>query len=144
MRQFDQANTAPATLLRRLGAMFYDTLIVIALFFLVGFIGVALQGGEAAEGPLFKSTLFITLFLFFGFFWTRNGQTLGMIAWRIRVQTDSGYSISWRQALIRFFGAMLSAGCFGIGYGWILLSDNRQSWHDKLSDSQIVYLPKQK
>lgn len=132
----------PASFIKRLAAMLYDTMLVIALWMLVGFIGLALNGGEGATGPFFKSALFLITFLFFAGFWTRNGQTLGMQAWRIRIQTTDGYSINWMQALIRFFTAIASVLFFGLGYFWILIDKEKRSWHDRYSETCVVNLPK--
>lgn len=141
---FDQTNASPATLTRRLGAIVYDFLIIIALSFAVTGVWLLIFQAQAAEGPAFQSALFISIFTFFGFFWTRSGQTIGMIAWRIRVQSISGGRISWSQSLIRFFVAGFSAACFGLGYLWMLISDEKLTWQDKFSNSEIVYIPKQK
>lgn len=122
--------------------MLYDSLLVLALWMLIGFIGVGLNGGEAVKGPFFNSALFLITFLFFAGFWTRNGQTLGMQAWRIRIQTKEGYSISWMQALIRFFMALVSALFAGLGYFWVLIDKEKRSWHDRYSETQVVSLPK--
>ncbi len=80
--------------------------------------------------------------LFFGWFWTRSGQTLGMQAWRLRVQQPDGSPISWRQALVRMGGAVLSALCLGAGYWWLLFDRERRTWHDRLSGTRVVLLPK--
>jgi len=144
------SDVRPATLIRRLLAMIYDALLVIAIWMVVGGIAVALNDGEAispqsntpAAVALFHSTLFCVTFLFFGFFWTRNGQTLGMLAWRLRVQTLEGGRLSWSKALVRFICAIPSVGLLGIGLFWMLFTDERLSLHDRWSDSCIVQLPK--
>ncbi|MFT5705880.1 MAG: putative RDD family membrane protein YckC [Oceanospirillaceae bacterium] len=141
-RHYDQSNLATASLLRRLGAILYDCLIVIALSFAVTAAWMLIMNTEQAVGPAYQSTLFISIFLFFGFFWTRTGQTIGMLAWRIRVQSKEGLSISWTQALIRFFAAMLAAAIFGLGYLWMLISDEKLTWQDKISNTEVVYIPK--
>lgn len=144
------AETRPASLVKRLLAMLYDALLVIAIWMIVGGIGVALNDGEAissqtashAAVALFNSVLFCATFLFFGFFWTRNGQTLGMLAWRLRVQTLEGGRLSWSKALLRFLCAIPSLGLFGVGLFWMLFTDERLSWHDRWSGSCVVQLPK--
>jgi uncharacterized RDD family membrane protein YckC len=131
-------------------AMVYDSLLVIALWMVIGAISVGLNDGEAISietssrttVALFNSALFCATFLFFGFFWTRNGQTLGMLAWRLRVQTLAGGRLSWGQALVRFMLAIPSLGLFGIGFLWMLLTDERLSLHDRWSGSCVVQLPK--
>lgn len=132
----------PASLPRRLGAMLYDGLILLALWMLIGAIGVGLNGGEAVGGPFFKSCLFLVTFLFFAGFWIRNGQTLGMQAWHIRIQTFDGLSISPMQALIRFFAAGAAALPLGLGYWWMLFDRQGLTWHDRYSESCVVLLPK--
>lgn len=131
-----------ATLVRRLLSMLYDGLLILALWMVLGGIGVAINHGEAVEGPLFKSVLFIASYLFFAYFWTRSGQTLGMIAWNLRVETVAGGRISWIQALIRFMVAIPSVVLLGAGYWWMLLSDERLSWNDRMSDTRVVQLKK--
>ncbi len=152
-RPFKQefAQITPASFIKRLMAMVYDTLLVVALWMVIAAISVALNGGEAisiessprATVALFNSVLFCATFLFFGFFWTRNGQTLGMLAWRLRVQTLAGGRLSWGQSLVRFMLAIPSLGLFGIGFLWMLLTDERLALHDRWSSSCVVQLPKQ-
>jgi len=122
--------------------MLYDSLLIAALWMVVGSIGVALNGGEATSGPLFKSTLFLITFLFFGLFWTRSGQTLGMMAWRLRIETEQGGGISWMQALLRFFTAGAAALPAGMGYWWMLIDKQQRTWQDRYSETRVVVLPK--
>ena len=142
----DLSQVRPATLIRRLLAIVYDTLIVVAISMIVVLIGVAMNGGEAIDTPLGKaslqSALLCTNFLFFGYCWTRAGSTLGMLAWHLRVQNHDGSKLSWMQALIRFFGGAVSLLCLGLGFFMMLLSDERLAWHDRWSNSVVVRTPK--
>lgn len=138
----DDTPPSPAGLGRRLMAMFYDLLLLFSIWMLIGFVAVAINQGEAVEGPIMKSVLFTATFLFFGFFWTRSGQTLGMQAWRLRVQTLGGHRLSWSRALLRFMIAIPSLLLFGLGYLWMRFNDERLTWHDRLSDTCVVLLPK--
>jgi uncharacterized RDD family membrane protein YckC len=141
-RRFKAHNHPNASLVKRLMAMVYDSLLVMAVWMLVGYVFIAFNDGEAVSGPLFNSTVFLVTFLFFALFWTRSGQTLGMIAWRLRVETDQGQPITAKHALLRFMAAILSALVLGLGYWWILVDKNNLSWHDHWSNSRIVQLPK--
>ncbi|MFC6671596.1 RDD family protein [Marinobacterium aestuariivivens] len=134
----------PASLARRLLAMLYDTLLVIALWMVLGAIAVTLNGGEAVDGPLWRTVLFVATYLFFAYFWTRSGQTLGMLAWQLRVQTVAGGHINWTQALTRYMVAIPSLLLCGLGYFWILIGDEKLSWGDRLSDTRVVQLEKKK
>nr|WP_299243365.1 RDD family protein [uncultured Halomonas sp.] len=144
MRRFANLDDVwPAGLPRRLGALIYDTLILLAVWMLVGFVAVALNGGEASESPLFHSVLLVVTFVFFAFFWMRGGMTLGMQAWRLRVQSIEGSALSLPQCLVRFIAAMFSLALGGLGYWWILIDSERRSWPDIASHSRVVVLPKQ-
>jgi len=140
---------------RRLAAMFYDSLLVFAITFTATLVVVgirivlssqALHTGERAISGgyhyFLQAVLFISVALFFSWFWTRTGQTLGMQTWRLRVDNIDGGRISWRQALIRFVVAIASALCLGLGYLWILWDRDKCSWHDRVSGSRVVMLPK--
>ena len=139
-----QTQFKPAPLFKRLAAMLYDSLLIAALWMMIGAIGVALNGGEEVGGPLLSSALFLATFLFFMLFWTRSGQTLGMLAWKIRIQTPEGQAISGLQALLRFFCAGASAACLGAGYWSMLFNKTQLTWHDRYSDSRVVEMPKTK
>lgn len=104
---------SPARLPRRLAAIIYDVLLLIGV--LVGATALALAlvvaviGGAAFEAhnplvgnPFFQTYLFLVCFFFYGGFWTHGGQTLGMRAWRLRLQRRDGQGVSWWQALLRF------------------------------------------
>ncbi|MFC3282784.1 RDD family protein [Litchfieldella rifensis] len=140
----DLDNTWPAGLLRRLAAMVYDLFLVVALWMLMGFIAVALNQGEANESPLFHSLLLVATFVFFAFFWMRGGMTLGMQAWRLRVQTNDGMSITLVQSLVRFVAACVSLAAFGLGYWWILFDTEKRSWSDIASNTRVVVVSKSK
>ena len=106
----EQSTTgAPAGLFRRLAAMFYDALLMIALWFIATFAMLPLTGGEAILtsrqgllGQLYHALLLLLAVAYFGLCWTRGGQTLGMKSWRIRLETMDGRSPAWGDALIRF------------------------------------------
>lgn len=132
----------PAGLLRRLGAMLYDAMIVLALWLLTLFIGVALHNG-AVVGPLVQTILFVELFGFFAYFWVWRGQTIGMLAWNLHVETSDGTPMRLGQALLRFIGAMLSFATLGIGYLWMYVDPDRRAWPDMLSRTHIVHRPPQ-
>lgn len=147
-RQFpNQQWVRPANLTRRLGALMYDFLIVVALWMFAGFARLPFVEADAMTdhaGPAFQSGLFILTFGFFAFFWLRTGQTLGMQAWRIRVQSEDGTAMSPTQALMRFICATVSISSAGLGYFWMLISKSNKTWHDQFSDTVVVYVPSDK
>lgn len=149
-RQFPkQTYTHPAGLVRRLGAMMYDFLIIVAIWMLLGFARLPFlpDGVDAMNdhaGPGFQSVLFLVTFSFFTFFWRRTGQTLGMQAWRIRIQNSDGRAITLTQSLMRFFSGAFSLICLGLGHFWMLFSPSKKTWPDSFSESEVVYVPSDK
>lgn len=69
-------------------------------------------------------------------------MTLGMQAWRLRVQTLEGCPLTVKQSLIRCAVAWLSLLALGLGYLWVLFDKQRRSWPDIASNTQTVVLPK--
>lgn len=143
MQRFtDLDDVWPAGLLRRLAAMVYDALVLMAVWMLVGFIAVVMNDGEANESPLFHSILLLVTFAFLAFFWMRAGMTLGMQAWQLRVQGVDGRPLTLVQCLVRFVAAIVSLVAGGLGVWWILFDDEKRSWSDIASHSRVVVLPK--
>ena len=133
----------PTGLGRRLGALLYDLLLVIAIWMGTLFVWVTATGGEAVQGVLVQLVLGLEWLGFYLFFWRRQGQTLGMAAWRIFVVDEQGFPPSLRQCLIRAFSAPVSMACVGLGYLWFYVGDRQQTWHDRLSHTMVVHIPKE-
>jgi uncharacterized RDD family membrane protein YckC len=126
---------------RRLGAMIYDSLLVLALWLFTLFPMVAISN-DIVYGPLVRSVLFLEMFGFFAYFWVYRGQTLGMLAWRLQVVSDVGPSLTLTQATLRFIGAIASFATLGLGYLWMYADADRRTWSDRLSSSRILLVPK--
>jgi len=133
-------------LLRRLAAGLYDGLLVIALLVIPTLLAMALRGGEPIPPGdlLFQALLLLTVGGFFTWFWSHGGQTLGMRAWRLRVEQQSGAPLTMRTALLRFGVGLLSLAVFGLGLVWILFDADKLAWHDRATGTRVVVLPKQK
>lgn len=147
MPDTDLAMNAPPGLLRRLAALLYDGLLVVALLMLATVPYVLLTGGGATSHVgrvLFQTYLLAVMFGFFSWFWLHGGQTLGMRAWRLQVIGRDGAPLRPSQALARFAWAVPSLLLFGLGLAWVLVDKDRLAWHDRLSGTRLVLLPKAK
>jgi uncharacterized RDD family membrane protein YckC len=136
-------------LVRRLAAMLYDGLLLVALWFVATALLLAVSGGHLSdpERPLWllytlRASLLLVTFMFFAGFWTNGGQTLGMRAWRLKLISVSGDPVNWKQALWRFAAAIPSVGALGLGLFWMLLDQERCAVHDRLSGTRLVLLAK--
>ncbi len=129
---------------RRLAAILYDSLLLIALLFIASALWLIPSGGEAKQGfnPLLTIFLLLISFGFFAWFWSHGGQTLGMRAWRIRLQNRNPGPVTLWQLMLRFLVAILSWLPFGLGFLWSLFDQEKLSWHDRYSMTELVVLPK--
>src|SRR5690348_814443 len=162
----------PAGVIRRAGAMIYDAMLEIAVLAVatIPFIVIAPKKIiiPSEVGWLLYCAYLIwqilVIVLFFGFFWTRRGQTLGMQVWKLRVENGQGKLLSWPLVLRRLLFAALpwmpGFACLTIseqlhapvlkllGEGLLLLvlvnlmmarfSAERCTWHDRMSRSRVV------
>jgi uncharacterized RDD family membrane protein YckC len=81
----------------------------------------------------------MTIFYFVYFEGGPRGQTPGKSALNIRVVSfRTGGSISRGTALGRQLARILSGLCFDLGYLWMLWDPEKQTWHDKLSETIVV------
>jgi len=133
----------PAGLGRRLGALLYDTLLVIAIWAFSLFLWLIPNGGEAVINDWVTWVLGAQWVGFYLIFWSRQGQTLGMQAWRIRLVSTVGTKPTLKQLLQRLLCAPVSMACAGFGFLWLYVGDARQTWHDRLSHTVVVHLPKE-
>ena len=144
-----------AGLLRRLAALLYDSFLIFSIWMLLGFILQLIVGpdtnslveGQVVTDPVLDNILFPAMVLscsgFYIWFWRRSGQTLGMIAWRIKLQNPKGELVSNGQAIARFLLAWPAFWCLGLGYFWLLIDKDKLAVHDKLTGTKVVLLPKE-
>ena len=140
-----------AGVLRRFGAMFYDLLLLLALTMVATAALLPLTGGEAITSErlgwleyAYRALLLFIIIVFFGGFWTRSGQTLGMVAWRLRIEREDGSLLTWGDVLTRLAAAIVSLLPAGLGYFWIWIDRDRLAWPDRWTRTRVVVLPKWK
>jgi uncharacterized RDD family membrane protein YckC len=131
------SNCPPASLIKQIAAMIYDSLLIIAILFISTAIALIFNDGNAIESsPIFSLYLILIVFTFYSWFWKKSGQTLGMRVWKIRIISELGGNPSWAICFLRLTFALLSITCLGIGYWWRLFKP--YTWHDKLSQTSII------
>ncbi len=142
---------------RRFGSWVYDLLLIIAIFMLSGYLCVALfvlldyfsvinivrsgfdidwNASHLAYKITFNSWGLAWVCGFFIYFWCRKGQTLGMRAWRLRVQNLDGSLISFSTAMKRLLLTL-----FGLGNLTVIVDrKNKLSLQDRLTNTEVVVL----
>lgn len=129
-----------SSLLRRFAAIFYDFLLLLSVLFFATALLLPFNAGQAfTQHWLYSLYLLSVSFLFYGWFWTHGGQTLGLRAWKLQVLTCDYQPVTWLQAFWRFSSAIISWMTLGIGFGWALINKEKRCWHDVLSKTDIFY-----
>lgn len=142
---------------RRFGSWVYDFLLSFAVYMVAGAIAfllfniaikfglVNMNGFEHAIDLQRSSVLYSSLIyswniawvsFFFVFFWNKSGQTLGMKAWRLRLQNTDGSLISKTTGLKRLLPTLLGLGNLTV----IFDRKNKLSLQDRLTNTEVVVL----
>lgn len=137
----DTTSSTRASFPRRLGAIVYDLLLVTAVVIAAAVPFVLVTGDTSKNFSTrlaFQLYLLVVIFLYYGWCWTRSGQTLGLVTWKLRLVTTDGKRVTWRHALKRFAAAILSTACLGLGFLWALIDRDKLAWHDRLSGTRLI------
>jgi uncharacterized RDD family membrane protein YckC len=146
--------TKPSALIgSRLLALFYDLWAAASLWLLLTLVftvGYYLAGHPVRENIAPLSGLQILLWLCCWLVtaayalasWRFGGQTLGMRAWRLRLAAADGSAPSWKSLCLRYAVATLSLAAGGLGFWWAWVDRDRLAWHDRLSGTHLVKLPR--
>ncbi len=157
--------------LRRLAAALYDGLLLLAVLMAVTALALIFTHGEAITGArvggfeyLYCALLALCIGGYFASAWTRRGQTLGMKAWGIRLETAAGAVPDLRHAALRLAiaaplhllataglalliarrgGAWVVLACAAplcLSYAWHVLT-GRGTLHDLASRTSVVRVP---
>ena len=146
---------APAKIRSRLLSIFYDSLI---LFFIIVISTLIIQQIIISSGIVtlqqvqisetetistiptnsptnlfLKSLWLIVSFLYFGYFWTKRGQTPGMRVWKIKLVNKNYGLVSWSESLVRYITSLL-----GLGLLLIPFNKPRHAVQDILSKTTLV------
>ncbi len=126
-------------LARRLACMAYDSMLLIAIFFFATMPLVMMAGSDlGANNPFFFLYLLTITLLYFCWFWTHGGQTLGMKTWKISIYSDAGDAVTLIQALSRFVLALLGLSLAGLGFWWALVDRDGLTLHDRISGTRLL------
>ncbi|GHB79228.1 RDD family protein [Psychrosphaera saromensis] len=145
-----------AGFVKRLAVIVYDLLAVIALAMLLSLINLGglfalesfglftLTGYQDHSAYLnqqwwYKVETIAVIWGFYAWFWHDGGQTLGMRAWRVKIQSTNDEPVSFIRAAKRALFAL-----FGLGNILVLLMPKTKlSLQDRLTNTEMVVLTKE-
>jgi uncharacterized RDD family membrane protein YckC len=132
-------------------ALFIDGILIgviaVALSFLLGgIIGVTGQSNSgivAFIGGLMSFVMMIVLFLlhflYYGYFWSKDGQSIGKKLMGVKVVSKDGQPLSFIKAGLRgTIGYWISGFVFWLGFIWAAFDANGETWHDKIFGTHVV------
>ena len=142
---------------RRMASWLYDALLAIAVYMTAGAVSFLiislmvrfgifdLQGYQHLSDAITNTYWLLWpnefwklawVAFFFIWFWSKSGQTLGMKAWRLRVQNQSGTKITKATGIKRLLPTLLGLGNFAV----LIDRSNKLSLQDRLTDTEVVLL----
>lgn len=160
----DVSDLRAPSLLRRMASFLYEGVLLFGVVFVAGIIySVLSQQRHALQGRHgLIVALFVVLGVYFVWYWSRNGQTLAMQTWHVRLVGADGLPVSRTRALARYLaswvwflpalalayvagwhGTWAVLGCVLAGVAlYALLSflhPQRQFLHDALCGTRLVH-----
>ncbi len=142
---------------RRFGSYIYDALMVLAVFMMAGYLGIGIliyldylsvinivridfaidwQQTSSIYYVAFHGWNLIWVSYFFVYFWSKKGQTIGMRAWRLKVQNLDGSLISKTTAVKRLLFTLAGLGNLTV----IFDRKNKLSLQDRFSATEVVVI----
>lgn len=139
------AQSAPVW--RQVFAILYDTFLLMACLIVIGFIFIGINKGEVVlrDSILWhcmRGAILLVWMSFFVYFWSSQGQTLGMRAWRLIVIDSQGRVPSAQRALLRWCLALLTCAPLGLGFFWQLFDSGKRTLYDRLSRTSLCMVEK--
>jgi len=114
--------------------------LLVPILFVSGYLFLAVA--REAESLLMRSLFQVWLLGWVGAYlvycWVRGGQTLAMKAWRLRLETVDGGTVSLPRALVRYVAAVAGMLPFAAGFFWALVDRDRQCLHDRIAGTRLV------
>ena len=141
MEVITEASAPAPSIRRRLASMFYETFLLIGVLsaaFVLPHLLLGLFLKVAVPGILLWLHVFVVLLVYFAWLWKRNGQTLAMQTWKIKLVAADRKPLNSRQIFFRYLLAWPSLLLCGLGVLWALIDRDRQFLHDRLAGTRLI------
>ncbi len=126
-------------LTRVYGSLVYELFALVPIWMIAGFIFIFFFDGFF--GLYQRLILQIYLWLISGVYltycWTRSGQTLAMMVWKLKITSPQGL-LTKKLAWIRYIYASLSALIVGVGFLWAFTNKKHLYLHDQILNYYFI------
>ena len=119
--------------LKRIAASIYDLFLLLGVWFAVGSFAVWINGGIIEAKWIGPFLVLLSTWIFYGYFWTHGGKTLGMAVWKFEIYSIDENKISFQKVSIRFFSNVITVLLGGTPLILMYFSKNNLSLSDYLS-----------
>jgi uncharacterized RDD family membrane protein YckC len=126
-----------AGLFIRLAALALDGILIgLVMAFIYGMLPRFMHFRDGPAGWL------VVLAIYAAVMWKHKGTTIGGIICGLKVVRVDNRELDWATAIVRALGCFLSLAVAGLGFIWVAIDDDKQSWHDKIAGTTVVHVPK--
>jgi uncharacterized RDD family membrane protein YckC len=141
-----QTGAVPAPPIRRALAAALDLAILAAIDWVVVYFTLRMCGLTTAEIAVLPKVPLAAFFLivnggYLAAFTAAGGQTIGKMAFGLRVVAHADLPVSGGLAIVRALGCIASVASLGIGFVPALLADGGRAIEDRLADTRVVRVP---
>jgi len=119
--------------LKRIAASIYDLFLLLGVWFAVGSFAVWINGGIIEAKWIGPFLVLVSTWIFYGYFWTHGGKTLGMAVWKFEIYSIDKNKINFQKVSIRFFSNVITVLLGGTPLILMYFSKNNLSLSDYLS-----------
>mgnify|MGYP001234255489 CR=1 FL=1 len=119
--------------LKRIAASIYDLFLLLGVWFAVGSFAVWINGGIIEAKWIGPFLVLVSTWIFYGYFWTHGGKTLGMAVWKFEIYSIDESKINFQKVSIRFFSNVITVLLGGTPLILMYFSKNNLSLSDYLS-----------
>ncbi len=139
----DRREPAPAGFWIRLVAVVIDSIVILTVQFLFGFVAGHVWGVELLESTLFYGVVTLFTVVFSGVYsvvlHAHEGQTLGKMLVNVRVEQVGGRPLSKSTALWRWIASWIAAMPLLLGFVLAGLRRDKRGLHDLLAGTRVVH-----
>ena len=127
-------NIKPPGIFTKVMSFTYDAFLVVALWFLMGFIALVIYRFLFSEddysntllGPI---VIILTTTIYYTYFWSYGRKTLAMSTWSHELLSDDGKTITYKVAFYRF---LLNLVLSVVGLLWQLFDKDKKLLSDRI------------
>lgn len=105
--------------------------------YLIDIILLAIVGGILNAIHLGGLTTIVDI-VYFVYFWSTTGQTVGMMPFKLKVVRVDGQPLSWSTGILRYVGLIISTIPIFLGLFWVIWDPQKQGWHDKIASTYVT------